>query len=143
MSVRIITTENFRREAKKLIKKYRSLKGELSGLAEELVEDPRKGVHIGKDVYKIRLAVKSKGRGKSGGLRIITFVQFVIEDLNSEELDVYLLSIYDKSDFANISDNLLKHLIKEIQEEINKEELIDKEEEENQDEEEQNDDENE
>lgn len=138
MSVRIITTENFRREAKKLIKKYRSLKGELSGLAEELVEDPRKGVHIGKDVYKIRLAVKSKGRGKSGGLRIITFVQLIIEELNSEDLDVYLLSIYDKSDFANISESLLKHLIKEIQEEISEEELID-----NEEEEEKNDDENE
>ena len=118
MSVRVITTDNFRREAKKLIKKYRSLKGELLELSKELEENPRKGTKIGEEVYKIRLAVKSKGRGKSGGLRVITYVEAIVQEIDEENIDLYLLSIYDKSDYENISDKLLKSLVREIQQEI-------------------------
>ena len=118
MSVRIITTDNFRREAKKLIKKYRSLKGELLELSKELEENPRKGIKIGEEVYKIRLAVKSKSRGKSGGLRVITYVEAIVQELDDKNIDLYLLSIYDKSDYENISDKLLRSLVQEIQQEI-------------------------
>ena len=118
MSVRIITTDNFRREARKLIKKYRSLKGELLELSKELEENPRKGIKIGEEVYKIRLAVKSKGRGKSGGLRVITYVEAIVQELDDENIALYLLSIYDKSDYENISDKLLRSLVQEIQQEI-------------------------
>ena len=90
MSVRIITTDNFRREAKKLIKKYRSLKGELLELSKELEENPRKGIKIGEEVYKIRLAVKSKSRGKSGGLRVITYVEAIVQELDDKNIDLYL-----------------------------------------------------
>jgi mRNA-degrading endonuclease RelE of RelBE toxin-antitoxin system len=72
MIVNVIATPNFQREAKKLIKKYRSLKGELADLISDLEQEPRIGTLITENVYKIRLAVKSKGKGKSGGLRIIT-----------------------------------------------------------------------
>lgn len=118
MKVDIITTDNFRREAKKLIKKYRSLKSELKELSEELESNPRKGALIGEDTYKIRLAVKSKGKGKSGGMRIITYVHFEVKEESEDETDVFLLSIYDKSEYENISDKLLRNLIQEIQSEI-------------------------
>lgn len=118
MNVNVITTDNFRREAKKLIKKYQSLKKELKELSDDLENDPRKGILIGPDTYKIRLAVKSKGKGKSGGMRIITYVHIEIEQESEEETNVYLLSIYDKSDFENISDKLLRNLIEEVQSEI-------------------------
>jgi len=62
------------------IKKYRSLKDELKGLSEELESNPRKGALIGEDTYKIRVAVKSKGKGKSGGMRIITYVHFEVKE---------------------------------------------------------------
>lgn len=118
MKVNIVTTDNFRREAKKLIKKYRSLKDELKGLSEELESNPRKGALIGEDTYKIRVAVKSKGKGKSGGMRIITYVHFEVKEGDKDETDVFLLSIYDKSEYENISDKLLINLIQEIQSEI-------------------------
>ena len=131
MSVSIITTDNFRREAKKLIKKYRSLRDELQQLSEKLEENPKLGTLITENVYKIRLAVKSKGKGKSGGLRIITYVDVEIQEIDEDNTNVYLLSIYDKSDYENISDKQLKSLIDDVQTEIEQSEENDESPEEN------------
>ncbi|MCB0520610.1 MAG: hypothetical protein R2830_24985 [Saprospiraceae bacterium] len=115
MNVNVITTDNFKREAKRLLKKFSSLKSELDELANELESNPFLGMLIGENVYKIRLAVKSKGKGKSGGMRIITYVY--VEN-NEGQIDNYLLSIYDKSEFENISDKLLSRLVDEVKEAI-------------------------
>ena len=104
---KIITTSNFRKEAKKLIKKYHSLRNELAELSELLEEKPKSGTFLGSSCYKIRLAIKSKGKGKSGGARIIT-------NYKIKNDTVYLLSIYDKSEFDTITDNDLKRLIKKL-----------------------------
>jgi len=120
MEANVIVTPNFQREAKKLMKKYRSLKSELAELAEQLEENPKIGILIGEDTYKIRLAVKSKGKGKSGGMRVITCVEIEVIE-NEEKTDVYLLSIYDKSKYENISDKVLEGLISEVQSEVEKE----------------------
>lgn len=117
MNVNVIPTPNFQREAKKLIKKYRSLKSELAEFTTQLEQDPTSGTQIIENVFKIRLAVKSKGKGKSGGLRIITFVEFELVK-NEDEVDVYLLSIYDKSDRTDISNQFLRKLIEEIKAEL-------------------------
>lgn len=117
MIVSVIATPNFQREAKKLIKKYRSLKSELEQLISDLEADPRTGTLITEKVYKIRLAVKSKGTGKSGGMRIITYVEAELVETENAT-DVYLLSIYDKSNFSTISQAHLKDLIDDIQSEI-------------------------
>ena len=122
MNVNVIPTPNFKREAKKLVKKYRSLKGELAELTTELISDPHKGTRIRENVYKIRVAVKSKGKGKSGGMRVITFVDVFLAH-QDDETDVYILSIYDKSDSENIADNFLTDLVEEIQEEVEKMEI--------------------
>lgn len=111
MSVEILTTENFRREAKRLIKKYPSIKNDLVDLQEQLLQNPRLGIPLGWNCYKIRMAIKSKGKGKSSGARIITHL--IITPV-SEQL--YLMSIYDKSEFDSISDNDLKRLISELNE---------------------------
>ena len=71
MNYDIITSENFIRELKRLAKKYLSLKNDLSLLGEKLALDPTQGTPIGKDCYKIRLAIKSKGKGKSAGARAV------------------------------------------------------------------------
>jgi len=81
MSVEIIITPYFERDAKKLLKKYRSLKGELEQLIDDLEANPRMGTQIRESVYKIRLAVKSKGKGKSGGMRIVTFVDIAFIEI--------------------------------------------------------------
>ncbi len=109
MNYRIFTTVNFEKEAKKLVKKYLSLKGELAELNKQLLANPTQGTPIGKGAYKIRLAVRSKGKGKSGGMRVITLleVDIVIKDTTN----IFLLSIYDKSDVESISSDELKRLI--------------------------------
>lgn len=107
MSFNIIAVPKFKKEVKKLAKKYSSLKNDLSSLFESLEENPTQGTLIGKNCYKIRLTVTSKGKGKSGGARVITNI--VISDKT-----VYLLSIYDKSDKENLSDKELDSLLKFI-----------------------------
>jgi mRNA-degrading endonuclease RelE of RelBE toxin-antitoxin system len=114
VNVEIKTTRQFEKNAKFLIKKYKSLKEELNDLQESLLSNPCMGVQIKENVYKIRLAVKSKGKGKSGGLRIINYISIEIQELKNETTIVYLLSIYDKSDTENISDSELKELISDI-----------------------------
>jgi len=104
---KVITSVNFEKEAKRMIRKYRSLSYEIATLIESLSENATLGTAIGKDCYKIRLAIKSKGKGKSGGARVITCV-IALKD------SVVLLSIYDKSEHENIDDKDLERLLNEI-----------------------------
>lgn len=97
----------FEKQAKRLIKKYASLKNELLDLIQELKENPELGTSIGQSCFKIRVSIASKNKGKSGGARIIT--NFVVT-----EDTVYLLSIYDKSEKENLSDKELDELLKYI-----------------------------
>jgi mRNA-degrading endonuclease RelE of RelBE toxin-antitoxin system len=99
---------NFERDAKALLKKYASLRQELARLGEELQENPTLGTPLGQDCYKIRLAIKSKGKGKSGGARIITYVV-------TDNQEVILLTIYDKQVKDNISEKELKELLDELE----------------------------
>jgi len=108
MKYNIVTIPPFDRQMKRLSKKYPSLKAEYSALIDELEENPEKGIHIGNNCFKIRLAIASKGRGKSGGARVIT--HFYIENET-----VFLLAIYDKSEQDNISDKELRELLLEIE----------------------------
>lgn len=104
MSYEIVAIPNFRKELKKLAKKYPSLKEDFGVLLESLEVNPLQGVSLGNNCYKIRMAIASKGKGKSGGSRVITFVKI-------SQTTVYLLSIYDKSEKENISDGELKELL--------------------------------
>jgi mRNA-degrading endonuclease RelE of RelBE toxin-antitoxin system len=107
MNYNVKTINVFEKQAKRLIKKYASLKLELSKLFQELKENPVQGTSMGKGCYKIRVSIASKGKGKSGGARVIT--NFVVTDRT-----VYLLSIYDKSDKDNLTDKELGELLKHI-----------------------------
>ena len=104
MSFSIITTPLFEKELKQLAKKYPSVKNDIIDLATKLLNEPKMGTALGNDCYKIRMAITSKGKGKSGGARVITFVQII-------ETTIYLLSIYDKADTSNISDKILKEIL--------------------------------
>ena len=74
-------------------------------MIESLEENPTQGEPLGKDCYKVRMAITSKGKGKSGSSRIITCVKIV-------EQNAYLLTIYDKSDKEGISDKELDELLR-------------------------------
>ena len=107
MSYSVKSIQVFERQTKKLARKYPSLKTELLTLVHALKDNPVQGKPIGKNCYKIRLAIKSKGKGKSGGARIITHL---VIDNNI----VYLLNIYDKSSKANLTDKELEELLQYI-----------------------------
>ena len=109
MSFNVIAVPKFKKELKKLAKKYPSLKQEFTSLIESLSEEPAQGTPLGNNCYKIRLSIASKGKGKSGGGRLITYVVL-------SQTTVYLLSIYDKSNKATITDKELAELLKEIPE---------------------------
>lgn len=108
MSYSVITIKTFERQAKRLLKKYPSLKSELAILIAELKNDPKKGIHLGKNCFKIRISIASKGKGKSGGARVIT--HFIIQ-----QETVYLLSIYDKSEEETVSNDEINQLLQEIE----------------------------
>ena len=104
MRYKVYPTPDFKRFFKKLLKKYPSLKSDLQLLVEKLSDNPEIGVHLGYGIYKIRLAISSKGKGKSGGARIITFVVY-------KDNEVFLVFIYDKNKLENITkEQILKML---------------------------------
>lgn len=67
MSYSVVVSPTFRKQAKRLLKKYASLKQDLDALVGQLEKDPQQGIAVGKGCYKVRLAIRSKGKGKSGG----------------------------------------------------------------------------
>ena len=108
MSYNILPLPPFEKQIKRLVKKYPSLKSEYLNLIQSLEENPNQGSNIGNNCFKIRIAIASKGKGKSGGARVITHI--VIEDKT-----IYLLSIYDKSEQSDIQDKELKMLLSSIE----------------------------
>lgn len=107
MHFKVEATPQFLSEAKRLSKKYPSLKDNIKYLAEQLSHNPKQGTPLGKDAYKVRLAITGKAQGKSGGARVITCVKII-------SAVVYLVSIYDKSAQSIISDKELKARIKNL-----------------------------
>jgi mRNA-degrading endonuclease RelE of RelBE toxin-antitoxin system len=104
MSYNTIATHRFEKELKRLAKKFPSLKNEFAELIADITANPEVGTFIGNNCYKIRLAIGSKGKGKSGGARVITYLYIETET-------VYLLTIYDKSEKQNLKSNELEDMI--------------------------------
>jgi hypothetical protein len=107
MNYSVIPIDKFKKEAKRLIRKYPSLKKELLKLTSLLQSNPTAGTSLGNNTFKIRIAIKSKGTGKSGGARAITYVV-------TENKEIYLLTIYDKADLDSVDDTTLRKIIKSI-----------------------------
>jgi len=104
MSYDIRYSDTFKRSAKALAKKYPSIKKDLSDLVIELQAKPDLGTPLGNNLFKVRMNISSKGRGKSGGARIITCVVYKHEQ-------ILLAEIYDKSDYSTVNEqNILKNL---------------------------------
>lgn len=114
MSCSIKTSKAFDREVKRLAKRYHSIKQDLQSLSEELTNNPLSGVDLGKGIRKVRMAIGSKGKGKSHGARIITDTTAII---NIEEGVITLLYIYDKAERSSITDKQIEELLKTAKEE--------------------------
>ncbi len=106
MNVKI--SEDFRVAYKRLKKRYKSLEADFERLLASLLQDPMQGVELEGGVRKVRLAITSKGRGKSGGAQVIIRVRIVADELQ-------LLYIYDKSDFENVNDAYLRDIMKRME----------------------------
>jgi hypothetical protein len=104
MSYKVLTIPPFDKQFKRLVKKYPSLKVEITDLIRNLKTEPGQGVALGNDCYKIWLAIASKGKGKSGGARVITY-------LTVTDGVIFLLSIYDKSQQSDIEEKELLRLL--------------------------------
>lgn len=109
MSYDVVAIPPFDRQLKRLAKKYASLKSEFAKLLQGLEQTPEQGISLGNNCYKIRLAIASKGKGKSGGARVVT--NFVVA-----ENTVFLLAIYDKSEKEGITDKELDELLEHLPE---------------------------
>ena len=103
MNFNVLSIPQFDKQAKRLSKKYPSLKNELAKLINGLKSDPTQGKSLGSNFYKVRIAIQSKGKGKSGGGRVITFVKLT-------EHHVILTAIFDKSEKATLSEKELEKL---------------------------------
>lgn len=109
MNCEIIPTPDFEKALKRLSKKYKSLKDDLKDFYDSLLENPFQGTELFPGVRKIRMAITSKGKGKSGGARVITY-SILVTEIDHE---IYLLDLYDKSSASTIDEKLLKKRIKE------------------------------
>ena len=112
MASEIRLTPQFEREARRALKEFGSLRAELDDLVTAPVRNPRLGTPLGNRCYKIRLAVRSKGQGKRGGMRVITYVLLQLDA--ADDAVVYLASIYDKSERDTVSNAELKALVAAI-----------------------------
>ena len=111
MNFDIIPTSEFERSFKTLVKRHRSLKNDILDFSRSLQENPFQGVELCPGIRKIRMAITSKGKGKSGGARVITYTVLAAE----MEGRVYLMKIYDKSDYSTVDLSVLKEMVKDLE----------------------------
>ena len=107
MEYRIRTTKTFDKEIKRLRKRYASIAADYARLLDEIAQNPQLGTDLGRELRKVRMAIASKGKGKSGGARVITFSVIVSVDAT----EINLLYIYDKSERSSISQKELEELL--------------------------------
>ncbi|MBQ6209075.1 MAG: addiction module toxin RelE [Prevotella sp.] len=108
MKVTIKYLAEFKRRAKVLEKKYNSFKEDYNTFLDELERNPFGGESLGHHTYKYRMTISSKGKGKSGGARVITYN---VKKVTDYEVVITLMTIYDKNEISNVSDAYLRSLI--------------------------------
>ena len=90
-----------------MAKKYRSIKKDYQKLLDELAKNPYQEADLGHGLRKVRMAISAKGKGKSGGARVITLILAYSE----EESEIGLLYIYDKSEQESLTDKELSDIL--------------------------------
>ena len=108
MNCKITYTPDFARALKKLAKLYRSKKQDDAQWLEDVHQNPFLGTELGHRLRKVRLAITSKGKGKSGGAGVITYTVIFAQ----ADTEVKLITIYDKSERDNISDAELLEILR-------------------------------
>lgn len=111
MNFDIIPTPDFEKAFKILSKRHRSLKQDMLAFMKSLQNNPFQGDELTPGIRKIRMAIASKGRGKSGGARVITYTVLAAEDGGC----VYLLDIYDKADYSTVDVAVIQRKIRDLE----------------------------
>ena len=109
-NITISVSDDFAKEAKRLAKKYPSFKQDYKDFLLSIKNNPLQGDEITKKIRKIRMAIKAKGKGKSGGARVITFN--ILTDI--ENGHVVFLLLYDKEDASTVKVNVVKQLVRDM-----------------------------
>ena len=109
-NITVSVSDDFAKEAKRLAKKYPSFKQDYKDFLDSIKENPLQGDEITKNIRKIRMAIKAKGKGKSGGARVITF-NILTEIENGQ---VVFLLLYDKEDASTVKVNVVKQLVRDM-----------------------------
>jgi len=107
--IKVLTIPEFDKSLKRLSRKFPSLKDEYQEFIEKSEKENVQGRSLGNGFYKARLSVKSKGKGKRGGLRIISYREVIYK---MEETEITLIAIYDKNEISSIDRKYLESLIK-------------------------------
>ena len=115
MNVTVDYLPEFERRAKALAKKYKSFPADYDAFLDELQENPFGGNPLGHNTYKHRMVIAAKGKGKSGGARVITYN---VQQQTANEVLVTLMSIYDKSEINSVSDAYLRQLVSEVENKV-------------------------
>ncbi|MCM1355476.1 MAG: hypothetical protein NC212_03615 [Staphylococcus sp.] len=111
MNFDIIPTPGFAKALKILAKRHRSLKQDMVAFSKSLQSNPFQGDELSPGIRKIRMAVSSKGRGKAGGARVITYTIVLAENQGT----VYLIDIYDKADYSTVDVAIIQNIIAELE----------------------------
>lgn len=112
MKVSFDYLDEFLRGAKTLRKKYPSFENDYQTFLDELEANPYSGEPLGHHTYKNRMAIASKGKGKSGGARVLTYN---LQQKSDDEVVITLMTIYDKSDISNVADAYIRSLVQQIE----------------------------
>ncbi len=108
MTNTVIATTFFINKVKPLSKKFHTLQKSLEQLEADLIKNPYSGSHYGSKIYKVRLADPSKGKGKSGGFRVVTYVV----ETKPDSTKIFLVTIFDKSEEETIKKPEVLDIIK-------------------------------
>lgn len=108
MSYELKIYDPFKRAAKKLAKHYPSFKQDLMAFGRMICDNPLQGADLGGGLRKVRMTIKSKNAGKSGGARVIIAI---VSTMGNDY--VGLLFVYDKSEQESISEKDLMALKRE------------------------------
>ncbi|MDF9831589.1 type II toxin-antitoxin system RelE/ParE family toxin [Parabacteroides sp. PF5-6] len=111
MNYEIKSSRRFKKEIKRLTKKYRNIGKDYEALLDKLEQNPAIGIDLGGGVRKIRMPISDKGKGKSHGARVITYTVII----NEENGVITLLTIYDKAEQVTITPQEIARLLKNIE----------------------------